>query len=173
MGNLILISGENGSGKSVFAEKTASSFGGKLYYIATMIPETADDHARIEKHKKQREGLGFTTLELPYGFSDVKFKTDPVILLEDVSNLLANNIFEKKKTADEVFDDIQSLAEKCKVVVAVTISGLKNDGYDEETAMYIDSLNKINKRLYDKASAAVKMIDGKPVFIKGEIYDIY
>ena len=172
MGKLILVSGENSSGKSVFAEKTASSLGGKRYYIATMIPQTPDNHRRIEKHKKQREGLGFITLELPYGFSEVVVGPDSVILLEDVSNLLANNIFEKKKTADMVFDEIISLTEKCRAVVAVTISGLQDAGYDEETAMYIDSLNKINQKLYDKAWTAIKMVNGKPVFEKGESYDI-
>lgn len=172
MGKLILVSGENSSGKSIFAEEIVSKLSGKRYYIATMIPKTADNYVRIEKHKRQREGLGFTTLELPYSLSNETIESGSVILLEDVSNLLANNIFEKGKGVDEVFDDITALSEKCKVV-AVTISGIENNNYDEETAMYIDNLNAINQKLYHEALIVVKMVNGQPVYEKGEKDDIY
>ncbi len=172
MGKLILVSGENNSGKSLFAEKLISECEGKRYYIATMIPKTQENYRRIEKHKKQREGLGFATLELPYCLSDKSVEPESVVLLEDVSNLLANNIFEKHKSADEVFSDILRLAKKCKITVAVTISGLLSNGYDEETDMYISSLNEINQKLYDEALVAVTMSNGKPVYEKGEGYDI-
>ena len=73
---------------------------------------------------------------------------------------------------DEVFDDITALSEKCKVV-AVTISGIENNNYDEETAMYIDNLNAINQKLYHEALIVVKMVNGQPVYEKGEKDDIY
>lgn len=171
MGTLILVSGENSSGKSIFAEKIVAKINGKRYYIATMLPKTEDNYLRIEKHKKQREGLGFTTLELPYNLNGIE--AESVILLEDVSNLLANNIFEKGKSENEVFNDIINLVKKSKAVVAVTISGLQNGGYDKETEMYIESLNKINEKLYNEAAVAIKMVGGQPVYEKGENYDIY
>lgn len=173
MGKLILIYGENNSGKSVFAESITARHDGKRYYVATMLPKTEENLIRIEKHKKQREGLEFTTLELPYSLAEEILEPDSVILLEDVSNLLANNIFEKGQGTEEVFCDIMSLVKKSKAVIAVTISGLKDCGYDEETAGYIDSLNKINQKLYKEALVAIKMINGKPVYEKGEEYDIY
>lgn len=173
MGKLIFVSGENNSGKSLFAENMLSKCDGKRYYIATMIAKTQDNYERIEKHKKQREGKGFSALELPYSIADERIEADSAVLLEDVSNLLANNIFEKGKSADEVFEDILNLAKKSNILVAVTISGLENCQYDGETAIYIDSLNKINQRLYDEALVAVTMADGKPVYKKGESYDIY
>lgn len=173
MGKLILVSGENSSGKSLFAENIVAKCDGKYYYIATMLPKTEDNYVRIEKHKKQREHLGFTTFELPYSLMGENMESDSVALLEDVSNLLANNIFEKNRGADEVFDDILSLVGKCRIVVAVTISGLQDCGYDKETAMYIDSLNEINQKLYDEALVAITMTNGKPVYEKGESYDIY
>lgn len=173
MGKLILVSGKNSSGKSIFAETLLAKCDGNRYYIATMIPKTEDNFARIEKHKKQRAGLGFTTLELPYSLTEQYIEPDSVVLLEDVSNLLANNIFEKNKTADEVFDDILNLTKRCKVLVAVTISGLLNNRYDTDTAMYINSINEINQKLNNEALVAIKMINGKPVYEKGDEYDIY
>ena len=172
MGKLILVSGENNSGKSVFAEKLISECEGKRYYIATMLPKTQENYDRIEKHKKQREKLMFVTLELPYSLSEAAVESESIVLLEDVSNLLANNIFENRKDTDEILKDILCLSKRCRVLVAVTISGLSGDGYDEETAMYINSLNEINQRLYNEAEAAVMMKNGKAVFEKGESYDI-
>lgn len=173
MGKLILVSGENNSGKSLFAESLLAACDEKRYYIATMIPETEENYVRIEKHKKQRAGLGFTTLELPCDLTSRAIPPDSVVLLEDVSNLLANNIFKKNRYVDEVYSDILKLVESSKIVVAVTISDLEAVGYDKETTLYIESLNKLNQRLYDKALVAVTMKNKKPVYEKGENYDIY
>ncbi len=173
MGKLIIVSGKNDSGKSLFAESIVSKRLGKRYYIATMIPKTEENLKRIKKHKKQRQNLNFTTLEAPYSLAESTIDKDAVVLIEDVSNLLANNIFEKGKGADEVFCDILNLAEKCSFTVAVTISELEASGWDEETSMYINSLNELNEKLKKEASVCITMADGKPVYEKGEGYDIY
>ena len=173
MKKLILISGENNSGKSILAEKLITKYSGKRYYIATMIPTTEDNYSRIEKHKKQRENLQFTTLELPYNLNEETINDESVVLLEDVSNLLANNIFEMKKSTDEVFEDIITLAKKCRILVAVTISGLKNNGYDTDTASYINSINEINQKLQDEAWVVIEMKNGKPSYKKGDSDDIF
>ena len=173
MGKLIIVSGENDSGKSLFAENIVAKCSGRRYYIATMIPKTEENREKIKKHQKQRENLNFTTLEVPYNLVECKIDKDAAVLIEDVSNLLANNIFEKDRGADEVFCDILNLAQKCSLMVAVTISGFDSLGYDGETAMYIDSLNRINEKLKSEACVCVTMTDGKPVYEKGESYDIY
>lgn len=172
MGKLIVISGKNDSGKSLFAENLIAKYKGKLYYIATMIPQTADNRDRIEKHKKQRENLSFTTLELPYSLSEARVE-DGAVLLEDVSNLIANNIFDRDIESDEVLEDILNLTARCPLVVAVTISHLESSDYEGETAMYIESLNKINDELRNRASVSVIMENGNPVYEKGEENDIF
>lgn len=92
--------------------------------------------------------------------------SDGVVLLEDVSNLLANTMFEKGGSSDSVFRDICALADRCRIFLIVTIAGLKDDGYDEETAAYINGLNDINRKLFEKASIAISMQDGTPVYQK-------
>ena len=177
---LILISGSNGSGKSLFAEEFISQTEGKRIYIATMKPQTADNFSRIEKHRKQREHLciekhrrqrehlHFDTLELPYAVASAAVDGDSVVLLEDVSNLFANAYFEKNGTVDSVLADILQLKSRCKTLVAVTISGLQNEGYDEETAAYINGLNNLNQHLFDLSDLAFTMEKGQPVCQKGE-----
>lgn len=170
MAILVLISGSNNSGKSIHAEQLIAKTTGDRYYIATMCPCTEDNHRRIEKHRVQRQGLGFDTIECPYQVGNALVSSGGVVLLEDVSNLLANAMFEKGGNSDNVFRDICALADRCRILVAVTIAGLKDDGYDEETATYVNGLNEINRKLFDKASVAISMQEGTPVYQKGDAH---
>ncbi len=172
MGKLVLISGPNGSGKSQLAESIAGRLSGDRYYIATMRPVNEDNLMRIEKHRKQRSGLGFLTLECPYSLVDASVSPGSVVLLEDVSNLLANAMFEKGGTVLSVMEDINGLLERCGILIAVTISGLDNEGYDGETAGYINGLNEINGRLLELADVAAAVKDRVPEFKKGDIHDL-
>ena len=75
----ILVSGGAKNGKSMFAQKTARQMAEEaakemteerslpLYYIATMIPHDAEDEARIARHRREREGWGFRTIECGMG----------------------------------------------------------------------------------------------------------
>lgn len=169
MGNVILISGPSGSGKSRFAEELISRTQGRRYYIATMIAQTEDNRRRIEKHRLQRAGLAFTTLERPYTVGDAPVEPDSVVLLEDLSNLLANNLFARGMGADTVLEDILTLSGRCGVLAAVTISGLHAGKYEGETADYIRELERLNRLLYELADAAAQMVDGAPVVQKGAL----
>ncbi len=169
---LILVSGPNNSGKSCYAEQLVAQITGSRFYIATMRPCTEQNHRRIQKHRQQRSGLGFQTLECPHKVGDVSVLPGSVVLLEDVSNLLANAMFEKDRTASQVYDDICRLAERCRLLVAVTIAGLEGRGYDSQTAAYIDALNELNGLLFEKADAAITMHNNTPICQKGDIHDL-
>ena len=52
---IFLISGENSSGKSVFAEDLITSLSGFPVYIATMICSSEDNEERILKHQLRRK----------------------------------------------------------------------------------------------------------------------
>ena len=168
---LILISGGNGSGKSLYAEELVSRTEGARFYVATMLPCTEDNHRRIEKHREQRRGLGFVTLECPRNVGSLSPSADGVVLLEDVSNLLANAMFEDGGDAQSVFEDILALAARCRLLVAVTISGLVDEGCDAETREYIRQLDRLNRMLHDRAVVAVAMRDRVPNIEKGDIHD--
>ena len=172
MRTLILISGANGSGKSRYAERIVARTTGERYYIATMRPCSEENLQRIEKHREQRKDLQFTTLECPYQVGAAVVERDGVVLLEDVSNLLANAMFERGGDEASVYADIEALCSRCRLLVAVTITGLRADGYDGEKAAYIRALNGLNQRLYDRAAAAVAMKDGAPFAEKGDLDEI-
>ena len=116
---LILITGASGSGKSEYAEKICCELAGsaKKYYIATMQPYGAEGTQRIRRHHALRQGKGFETIEQYQNVSKAfdKVQTEavshaaqnekPVVLLECLSNLMANECFEEGGTPDAVFSD--------------------------------------------------------------------
>ena len=160
---MILISGGNGSGKSVYAEKLAASSFAPRFYIATMLAQNEENERRIEKHRRQREGLNFQTLEIPCRVSKAEVSPDSLVLLEDASNLLANMVFVENGTKEDALAEIMGLRSKCSQLLVVTISGMQEDEYEGETAEYIRAVNWLNEKLFTVADAAVKMHNGEPM----------
>ena len=163
----VLVLGPNGSGKSVYAEKLAASLSvGELYYIATMIPYGDEGSARVERHRKQRESMGFVTFEEPVCLSGIRLSQKAVVLLEDVSNLLGNALFGSGGGVD-VFKDITDMCGKCRASILVSIGGLAVTGeYDAGTQGYIEEQNRLNNMLFDYADAVVEMHGGRPDIVK-------
>ena len=152
-----LIYGPNDSGKSKYAEEVAAASGNNLVYLATMVPQNEDNYKRIEKHRIQRKDKGFRTIEMGWNIGDIEVDSETVVLLEDASNLLANGIFAYGETAEKVLEDILVLANRCKKLIIVSISGLMPEDYDVETASYIEQLNWLNEKLTENASVVVEI----------------
>ncbi len=166
-----MVVGPNGSGKSAFAEALACRIcRGGLCYIATLLPYGEEGAARVEKHRAQRAGMGFATLESPY--ADAEVAREDTVLLEDVSNLLANLMFEKKigDAGKETINRVLSLRDGCENLVAVSIGGLEEgDGKDPETKRYIAALLAVTERLSERADAVVELHSGTPALRKGRL----
>ena len=92
---LHLITGGSGSGKSAYAEKQVLAAGeGRRIYIATMIPYGEEGRQRVERHRKLRQEKQFETLECYTGLAQADVPPGAVVLLECLSNLVANEVFE-------------------------------------------------------------------------------
>lgn len=169
---MILISGSNGSGKSVFAEQLAAKTDLPRYYIATMVSQNEENERRIEKHRRQRAGLGFLTQEIPCRVGQAAVTGDSLVLLEDASNLLANLIFTGQGDLEDALSEIHLLRNKCRHLLVVTISGLDETAYDGETAAYIRAMAQLNQQLFALCDIAVELTDGQPVIRKGEFCDL-
>ena len=169
---MILISGSNGSGKSLFAERLAATAALPRYYIATMVSQSEENDRRIEKHRRQRADLDFTTLEIPWRVGRAEIPGDSLVLLEDASNLLANLLFTEHGTVRDALDEIEALRDKCRFLIVVTISGLDEDAYEGETAEYIRSMALLNGYLLEIADAAIELQNGQPIMRKGNPYGL-
>ena len=170
---IFLISGENSSGKSVFAEDLITSVSASPVYVATMICSSKDNEKRILKHRARREGMGFRDVEEPLDLRQVAVDRNDSVLLEDLSNLLANVIFREGGNGASVLDQINEMAERCSRLFIVTISGLDSSKYDGETAGYINELNRLNADLEELSEVHVEMSNGRPVYLKGRPEDVH
>ena len=170
---LELIIGGSGSGKSEYAEKRAMELCGEdkpLIYLAAMKPYGEAAQKRIERHRKLRDGKGFMTIEKYTGYADLQLPENATVLLECMSNLLANEMFDVGGDfIRRIITGIEHIAAGSKNLVIVT-NDIFSDGiaYDEETKRYIQALAEINKHLAGKAERVVEVVYSIPCIVKEE-----
>ena len=169
---LTIVTGGSGSGKSAFAEDKVLAFGeAQRVYIATMHPFDEESHKRIERHRKMRAGKGFETVECYTGLKDVKLPSGCVVLLECMSNLVANEMFEEQgaheQTVKDIISGIDELVRQAANVVIVT-NEIFSDAvvFDKEMASYLEYLGKINQAVALRADEVVEVVYGIPVYQK-------
>ena len=178
----VVVTGGSGSGKSEYAENRVLACNDPLrYYVATMQSYDAESEARIARHRKLRAGKGFETIERQLDLKDLDLsewiqkdsgKTGTVsVLLECVSNLAANEMFDPAGAGENALREIElgidRLLEQCDNLVAVT-NEIFSDGvtYSPQTQAYQELLGKINRYMVSRADEAVEVVCGIPVFIK-------
>ena len=138
-----VVTGGSGSGKSAFAEQCILDCqGNKRIYIATMYPFDEESHRRIARHRAMRAEKKFTTIER---YTDLEHLTIPQgadVLLECMSNLTANEIYQEGGAGDNtvkaILNGIHHLLEQAGNLVVVT-NEVFSDGitYDPETETYV------------------------------------
>lgn len=172
---IFLFTGGAACGKSAHAEDflCRRAAGDKLY-LASMEPFGAEAQARIARHRSLRAGKGFQTAErfrdLP-GFDPGRDYDG--ILLEDVGNLLANELFSPEGAGDGAVESIlagvEALSRRCEILVLVTNEiGLDGAGYPPETQTYIRALGRLNAALAARCDGVARSVCGIPVPLKGE-----
>lgn len=166
---ITLVTGGSGSGKSAYAEDVLTGFGGKnRIYIATMYPFDEESRKRVKRHRDMRAGKGFSTLECYTGLKQVTVPGDACVLLECMSNLVANEMFRedgaKEHTVEEVLEGVFSLGREARELVIVT-NEIFSDGieYDAETMRYQRYLGEINRRIASAAREVTEVVYGIPL----------
>jgi len=177
---IILISGGAKNGKSDFAQELAVKLStGKHYYVATMIPADGEDHARIRRHLKSREGMGFETIEqgrnilacLDFAEGNASY------LLDSTTALLLNEIYPNHDTwkPDETapLRVAREVAEFCRRVgnIVVVSDSIYCDAqrYDPETELYRKGLALIDRTVAKIADTVIEAAAGQFIIHKGEL----
>lgn len=170
----ILLTGGSACGKSTFAEKLAMSLPSPRIYIATMIPYGDDGPARVARHRAQRAGMGFETVERYTGIAAIQLPHCGTALLECLCNLTANEMFEqdgaKEDVVQAVLDGVSNLARQVRHLIIVTneVAG-DGVGYKESVRGYVAALGEINRRLAAEFDCACELVCGIPIALKGEL----
>ena len=170
----ILVTGGSASGKSQYAEHAVSTFSGPRIYIATMRPWDDECLRRIEKHRRQRAGLGFETVEHYGDLRDLTLPARGTALLECMGNLTANVLFgpggPPENPLEAVTDGLRRLAEQCNHLIVVGNDVFAEDGgCDAGTRAYLDLLAGLHRRMARDFDAVAEVVCGIPVAVKGAI----
>lgn len=174
---LTLVIGGSGSGKSEYAEQLAMNLAGKSprFYLATMQIWDDECRARIERHRKQRAGRGFITVECPCALSKIEtaaLDTRGTILLEDLGNLAANELYAPRAdlpTAETaVLAGVAHLAAASRHLVIVSnevCTGGTN--YAGDTDLYLRLLGRLHQHIAQRADGVCEVVGGLPFYYKG------
>jgi adenosylcobinamide kinase/adenosylcobinamide-phosphate guanylyltransferase len=164
--------GGSGSGKSEYAEGII--MGGKSpnrYYIATMQAFDDEAFAKIERHRKMRAHKGFETIECQKDLPGAPVTPGSDVLLECISNLVANEMFDPagagKNTVSSIMEGIDRLLDLTDnlVIVSNNVFG-DGDDYSAETLDYIKTIAEVNGRIADISDQVFEVVCGIPVKIK-------
>lgn len=162
-----IIIGGSGSGKSEFAENYIGqrASGNGLVYIATMKPFDEEMRRRIQKHQQMRLNKKFTTIECFTDLHRVEISAHSFVLLECMSNLVANEMFlecdKGVDTVKKIMSGVKHIINSAKDVVIVT-NNIFEDGYqyDSTTLEYMDVLGEINRKICCKADKVIEVVHG-------------
>ena len=170
------ISGGCKNGKSFYAQRIAKDSGMPLYYIATMIPHDAEDDARILRHRDERDGWGFETLECGRNILSCLKQADPggSFLLDSVTALLSNEMFAPDgfhpEAAEKIADELCEFVRRAPNTVLVS-DFIYSDAaiYDEWTETYRRGLAYIDRRLAAVCDRVIEVVNGQIICYKGEL----
>ena len=167
-----LITGGSGSGKSEYAEKLLEGCQNKIY-LATMRPFGREARERIERHRQQRLGRGFSTLER---YNDVASLTETElpkgssVLLECMGNLVANELFEvgEDGLSGRMEAALELLQIRCENLVVVTNDVFcGGERHSPEVAAYARLLAEANRMAASRCDLVIEVVCSIPLTLKG------
>lgn len=171
---MTLVIGGAASGKSEFAEELVLQAGSKpRYYIATMQPFDAECRARIRRHREMRAQKQFETVECFVYLEQVTLPQKGVVLLECMSNLVANELYSPEGAGDNAVESIRRgilrLRSQCEELVIVSNEVFSGGSrYEGDTLRYLRLLAQVNRMLAAQADEVYEVVCGVPVCHKGK-----
>ena len=185
----IFLSGGCKSGKSHYAQRLAQAQKparqtDPLYYVATMKPVDVEDTQRIDKHRQERDGWGFATIEQPTDIEKIldKCNHNHSFLLDSLTALLANEMFPSNGLVNERADEkiiggLRQILDKVNNIVIVS-DYIYSDAllYESLTEKYRKSLAEVDRAValncdvvLEAAYANIVVHKGKELF--GGVYE--
>ncbi|OHX65861.1 bifunctional adenosylcobinamide kinase/adenosylcobinamide-phosphate guanylyltransferase [Flammeovirga pacifica] len=164
-----LITGGQRSGKSVFAEKLASSLSDQPIYLATSKKGDGEFDERIKVHQ-QRRSVKWKTIEEEINLH-LQDLTGKVVLVDCITLWLTNIYdefeFDKEKTlvkAEEIWEKL--ISQNCHLIVVSNEIGLGGISMHKMTRNFTDIHGLINQKIANKAQEVTFIVSGYPMIVK-------
>lgn len=146
---------------------------GTAVYWATMSPQDEEDLARIRRHREERAGWGFQTIECGGAIPEKAgaLSADSAVLFDSATALLANRMFGEgfqPDAAEQVWTELAELSSVPAHFVLVC-DEIFRDGFvfDEWTETYRRGLAQICRQAAQEFDVVCEVVCGVPVFRKG------
>lgn len=173
----ILLSGGSKSGKSMLAQELtrALAAGEPMYYWAAMEPADGEDLARVARHREERCGWGYETIEQGRNLEEAFDRVDPqgTVLFDSVTALLANEMFSPgfdPAAAERAAHELLQLGERVRHIVYVSDNLYSDSGrYDEWTECYRQGLGQIDRALAASCCVVAEVTAGILILHKGKL----
>ena len=167
MSRLTLVLGGARSGKSRFAEGLAQAHGGPRIYIATAEPFDDEMRQRIAKHREQRAGDGWETVEAALDPAAI-LPRDGLVLLDCVTVWLGNLMHHGRDIRAEVVKLCAAL-EACpaEVILVSNEVGLSIVPENAMARRFRDEQGLANQALAAIAEKVYFIAAGLPLKLKG------
>ncbi|MDK2808213.1 MAG: adenosylcobinamide kinase / adenosylcobinamide-phosphate guanylyltransferase [Clostridiales bacterium] len=173
----IFISGGCKNGKSTMAQKISiaqKKEAQPLYYVATMEPVDSEDEERILRHRRERHGQGFLTLEYAKNIGDLLLhaKKEGSFLLDSTTALLANEMFGTAEIDLEaehrIQEDLVTIFHSIENIVVVS-DAIYSDAhlFDATTKAYQQSLGHLDQICAAHCDVVLEMAYGNVFVHKG------
>ncbi len=181
-----LIIGGSGTGKSRFAEKEAYGLymenskdplnKGDLIYLAAMEKSGEEAERRIRKHRENRSGYGFRTIEHERNIGEAlkDLRSGDTVLLEALSVLYANEMFigpdkdtDPFEAADRVLSGLSVIFKGVRNLVIVS-DDVFRDGRDYDGAVegYLKGLGFLHREIAETVDKVLEISAGTPTVWK-------
>lgn len=165
---IILITGGQRSGKSVFAEKMALSLSSNPVYMATSRIWDEDFAQRVKVHQERR-GPQWTNIEEEKELS--KHKVEGRVVLIDCCTLWATNYFFDLNSESEALTALQNefdklTAQNATFIFVTNEIGLGGVSGNEVQRKFTDLLGSLNQYVAAKADEVHLLISGISLKIK-------
>lgn len=174
----ILLSGGCKNGKSTWAQRLAVAQrrpAAPLCYVATMVPVDGEDEERVARHRQERAGLGFHTVELARaaGRLGQLCPKGACILMDSLTALLANEMFPPTgpdpdapaRVAQELAQLLPQFGDMVVVSDYIYSDAVRYDPLVEQYRRGLALLDRTCARLCD---VVVEVVDGQLIVHKGE-----
>ena len=169
---LTLVIGGAASGKSAFAESLCLQSSLPRTYLATMQVWDAECAARVARHRAMRAKKQFDTVECPLHLDQLTLPRRGTVLLEDLGNLTANELYDPdgagENAAAAILHGIENIAQQCENLILVSNEVFSGGAdYAGDTDRYLRVLAAVNNAAAARADAVVRVVCGLPVYYKG------
>ena len=143
-----------------------------------MIPADREDEARIENHRKDREGWGFITVEQPRDIERARHQMSghATVLLDSLTALLANEMFcpdYRENALEKVNEGLVNLSESVENIVVVSDTIYSDAAhYDAMTENYRKSLALAERALAVRFDCVAEVSCAGVCYHKGDKIEI-